>query len=193
MRLDDASVDLCTFNSPNSRYRYKRMPFGIKSAPEIFQRVMMQMLDDLEGIEVVMDDILIWGETEQQHDARLEAVLNRLKQHNVKLNREKCKLNVTEVSYIGHVLTQDDVKPDPRKVEAVTRMQKPATKKEMQRYPGMIKYLAKFIPNLSDVTAPLRKLLEKGIDWQWLPEQDVAFKTLQKLVTEAPVLQYYIV
>lgn len=104
--------------------------------------------------KVVMDDFLIWGETEQ-HDARLEAVLNRLRQHNVKLNREKCKLNVTEVSYIGHVLTQYGVKPDPRKVEAVTRMQKPATKKEMQRYLGMITYLAKFIPNLSDVTAPL--------------------------------------
>lgn len=65
------------------------MPFGIKSAPELFQRVMMQMLDDLEGIEVFMDDILIWGETEPQHDARLEAVLNRPRQHNVKLNRNQ--------------------------------------------------------------------------------------------------------
>ena len=191
MRIDDDSANLCTFNSPYGTYRYKRMTFGIKFAPEIFQRIMMQMLDDLEGIEVVMDDILIWGETEELHDARLEAVLNRLREHNVKLNREKCKLRVTEVSYIGHVLTQEGVKPDPRKVEAVTRMQKPANKKELQRYLGMITYLAKFIPNLSDVTAPLRKLLEKDTDWQWLHEQDKAFEILQKLVTEAPVLQYY--
>lgn len=191
LKLDDDSADLCTFNTPFGRYRYLRMPFGVKSAPEIFQGVMTQMLQHFEGVEVVMDDILVRGETTEQHDKRVEAVMKRLRQQNVKQNREKCHLRQSEVKYLGHVLSEGGLKIDPTKVEAVKAMYKPTNKKEMQRYLGMVTYLGKFVPSLSQTTAPLRQLIEKDREWIWQPEHDEAFEKLQRMLTEAPVLQYY--
>nr|XP_054768172.1 uncharacterized protein K02A2.6-like [Lytechinus pictus] len=191
LQLDEASSDLCTFNTPFGRYKYIRMPFGINSAPEIFQRTMSQMLEGLEGVDVVMDDILIWGTTRKEHDERLDAVFRRLQENNVRLNESKCKIAVDEVKYIGHLLTANGLKPDMMKVEAVKNMTQPANKKELQRYLGMINYLGKFLPNLSEVTAPLRKLLVKENDWQWHQEHTTAFEKLQQMATEAPILQFY--
>ena len=125
------------------------------------------------------------------HDTRLEKVLQRVQDRNIKLNPTKCRFKVNEVTYIGHKLTADGIKPDPRKIEAIQGMTEPTTKNELQRFMGMINYVAKFIPNLANVTAPLRKLLEKDILWHWRPEQDNAYRELKRLITEAPVLQYF--
>ena len=122
LRLDEESSKLCTFNTPYGRYRYTRMPFGIKSAPEIFQRTMNHILEGLDGVEVIMDDILVWGATQDEHDQRLELVLKRIESKNLKLNPSKCRFKVKEVTYIGHVLSEKGVSPDPRKVEAVRGM-----------------------------------------------------------------------
>ena len=191
LRLDEESSKLCTFNTPYGRYRYTRMPFGINSAPEIFQRTMNHILEGLDGVEVIMDDILVWGATEDEHDQRLELVLKRIESKNLKLNPSKCRFKVKEVTYIGHVLSEKGVSPDPRKVEAVRGMQIPTNKTELQRFLGTVNYLGKFIPNLATETAPLRKLLAKDVAWHWQHEQADAFDRLISLVTEAPVLQYF--
>ena len=91
IKLDQESAKLCTFNSPFGRYMFKRLPFGLSSAQDVFQRVMSQMFEDIEGVEVVVDDILIWGENEQQHDDRLIQVLERARHRDLKLNRSKCQ------------------------------------------------------------------------------------------------------
>ncbi|PIK50415.1 hypothetical protein BSL78_12654 [Apostichopus japonicus] len=111
LELDTDSSKLCTFNTPMGRYRYKRLPFGVNAAPEIFQRCMTELFDDLTGVEVIMDDILVWGSNEQEHDMRLEQVLQRCRDKKLKLNLDKCKFKVDEVPYIGHILTSDGVKP----------------------------------------------------------------------------------
>ena len=98
------------------RYRFTRLPFGIKSAPEIFQRTMSQLLDDIQGTEIVIDDILVWGRDVSEHDARLKQVLNRAQEVNLKLNLDKCQIRKAEVSYIGHCLTKEGLKPDPEKI-----------------------------------------------------------------------------
>ncbi|PIK40082.1 hypothetical protein BSL78_23064 [Apostichopus japonicus] len=115
LELDTDSSKLCTFNTPMGRYRYKRLPFGVNAAPEIFQRCMTELFDDLTGVEVIMDDILVWGSNEQEHDMRLEQVLQRCRDKKLKLNLDKCKFKVDEVPYIGHILTSDGVKPDLRR------------------------------------------------------------------------------
>lgn len=86
---------------------------------------MSQTFEDLEGVEVIVDDILIWGENEQQHDKRLEKVLQCIRERNIKLNLEKCTLKAKEVSYMGHFLTADGLKPDPEKVAAIRNMHRP--------------------------------------------------------------------
>ena len=94
-----------------------------------------------------------------------------MREKNIKLNSEKCTFNEQEVTYMGHILTAEGIKPDTKKVEAVRKTQKPTNKTELQIYLGMITYLAKFILHLSTVTAPLRLLLEKTTEWSWMEER----------------------
>ena len=108
-----------------------------------------QMFEDIEGVEVVVDDLLVWGEDEEQHDSRLLKVLERARARNLKLNKDKC-IKQHEISYVGHILTKDGLKPDPKKTEAITEMPSPQNKEELQRFLGMLTYLTKFIPNLSN-------------------------------------------
>lgn len=138
------------------------MPFGIKSASEEFQRRMNEMLGDLKGVKIIVDDILIYGigdeitEANADHDANLTALLNRLRKFNIKLNPNKINFKTNEVRYIGHVLTDKGIKADPRKTDAIMKMPQPKNIKEMKSFLGIVNYLGKFIPNLSTISEPLR-------------------------------------
>ena len=189
--LDHESAKLCTFNTPYGRYMFKRLPFGLSSSQDIFQRIMSEMFEDIEGVEVVVDDLLVWGEDEEQHDSRLLKVLERARARNLKLNKDKCHIKQHEISYVGHILTKDGLKPDPKKTEAITEMPSPQNKEELQRFLGMLTYLTKFIPNLSQVASPLRVLLEKNVKWHWDSDQEHSFKALKQLAIKAPVLKYF--
>ena len=191
IKLDRESSKLCTFNTPFGRYMFKRMPFGISSASEIFQRYISQTFEGLPGVECIMDDILVWGSNEEEHYQRLKSVLDKAKQMNLKLNKDKCQIEKTEIKYIGHILSKDGLKADPDKIKAVLDMPAPTDKKGLERFNGMIQYLAKFIPNLSEISAPIRKLCEGNVAWHWDSEQEDSFNKLKKLVTNTPVLQYY--
>ncbi len=127
--LDEASSLLCTFNTPHGQYKLKRLPFDIKSAPEVFQKHMKQLLEGLDGVEVIMDDILVWGKNMVQHDERLIQLLERLRAIGLQLNKGKCKIGLAEIPYIGHLLSEQGVKPDPSKVDAIVNMPSPQTNK----------------------------------------------------------------
>ncbi|XP_024117381.1 uncharacterized protein K02A2.6, partial [Oryzias melastigma] len=99
--LHPDSCKLTTFITPFGRYCFKRLPFGITSAPEIFQRKMLETLEGLEGVEVYMDDILVHGATMEEHDARLEKVLHRIDSAGLKLNKEKCSLRQSQLRFLG--------------------------------------------------------------------------------------------
>jgi len=189
--LDPESSKLCTFNSPFGHYMFKCLPFGLSSAQDIFQKVMTEMFEDIDGVEVVVNDILIWGTNEDEHDSRLINVLHRACLRNLKLNKAKCQFKKQEITYLGHVLTIDGLKPDPKKTQAISDMTPPMSREALQRFLGMITYLAKFIPNLSHTAAPLRALLEKEADWQWYQEHLQSFSTLKHLDSSAPVLAYF--
>ena len=123
VQLDPESAELCTFNTPFGRYKFKHLPFGLSSAPDVFQKVMSEMFESIEGVEVVVDDILVWGESEEEHDARLIQVLEKARVRNLKLNEAKCHIKQQEVSYIGHILNKQGLKPDPKKTEAINNME----------------------------------------------------------------------
>ena len=188
--LDQESAKLCTFNSPFGRYMFKRLPFGLSSAQDIFQRVMAEMFEDINGVEVVVDDILVWGTNEAEHDSRLTKVLDRARLRNLKLNKAKCQFKKQEITYLGHVLTKDGLKPDPKK-QAIKDMAPPTSREALQRFLSKLTYLAKFIPNLSQTAALLRALLEKDTEWQWHQEHLQSFSALKHLASSAPVLAYF--
>jgi hypothetical protein len=176
MKLNEESSKLCTFNTPFGRYRFTRLPFGIKSAPEDFQKKMSQVLEDIDGAEAIVDDILVWGKDIQEHDARLKKVLDRVQEVNLKLNQKKCQIRKEEIAYVGHLLTKDGLKPDPEKIRAVQAMTKPSNTKELKTFLGFIQYLATFLLNMAEVSAPLRKLLEKNTAWHWEKQQEDSFQ-----------------
>ena len=127
--------------------------YGVKSIPEIFQRVMTELMEDIEGAEVIVDNILIWGAIIQEHDERLRKVLDRVRLCNLQLSKSKCKFRKDEVEYVGHIISKHGLKPDPENVPAVKMMKQPQNKKDLQTFLGFITYLSNFLPNMSDDSA----------------------------------------
>ncbi|XP_041483070.1 uncharacterized protein K02A2.6-like [Lytechinus variegatus] len=138
-----------------------------------------------------MDDIVVWGSTQEEHDDRLRKVLDIAQKSNLKLNRDKCEFNVNQMTFIGDLISQDGVRPDPKKVAAIRNMARPTCKQDIQRFLGMINYQAKFIPNLSTRSAPLRILLDKKVEWMWENEQEKAWCELKEALMSQPVLHFY--
>lgn len=186
----DSSL-LTTMNTPLGRYRWTRLPFGIKSAPEMFQRIMDEMPDGIEYARAVMDDILVAGKDKTHHDHILRQVLERAQSYNLKFNYDKAKIRKTEVTYVGHVITSEALKPDPEKVKAVLEMPAPDSKEAVRRFLGFIQYMAKFLPMLAEVEEPLRKLTRKDVLFHWDKPQNEAFQRLKQMCCQAPVLAYY--
>ena len=197
IQLDQESSKLTTFQTPWGRYRYLRMPFGISPVPECFQRKLDQNLEGLEGIYKVADDILITGrgtskeEAVKNHDANLLKLLERCRERNLKLNREKLQLKCTETPFIGHALTPEGIKPDPGKVEAVLKMERPTDVAAVRRLVDLVNYLSKFLSKLSELCEPLRRLTHKGVEWSWSTEQEKAFVSVKQAVISAPILRYF--
>lgn len=191
VKLSRRSSYLTTFNTPFGRYRYLRMPYGISSAQEIFQRKVSQILEGIEGTLNFVDDILIFAPTEEEHDRILEKVLQKCRESNIKLNKSKCQIKKIRTKYLGHIISGEGMYPDPDKVEAIAKMQTPSDKQGVHRLLGLVNWLARFIPNMSDLTEPLRILLKKDIEFHWQPQQEKAFQNIKEAVTNQNVLKFY--
>ena len=191
VELDDESSKLLTFNTPFGRYRYRRLPFGITSAPEVFSKRLQELFIDLPGVECLVDDILVHGETDQEHDENVLRLLERCRQVNLKLNKQKVELRVNEVKYVGHVISKDGLKVDPEKVNAIVNMPAPTDVQSVRRFLGLVQYVAKFIPNMADLTAPLRELTKNDVAWHWDKPQKDSFDRLKQVLSSTPVLKFY--
>ena len=191
VKLDSKSAKLTTFNSPFGRFYFNRLPFGIVSAPEVFQRKAAEVIEGLSGVDVIMDDILIWGSTIEEHNERLRATLERIRSANLKLKKDKTRIAAGEVKYIGHVLSKTGLRPDQEKITAIINMAEPRNKKELLRFMGSVNYLGKFIPNLSTLNEPLRLLLKSDVEWHWETKQQQSFDHLKQVITQAPVLRFF--
>jgi hypothetical protein len=191
IKLDEESSYLTTFNTPFGRYRFLRLPFGLNTSQDIFQKRVDQTYEGLEGVEPIADDILIWGRTKEEYDKRQRAMLQRSREKGVKLNKDKCKFGLSEVSFFGHTLCKEGLKPDPKKLEAVKNMPRPLSKTELESFLGMINYLSRYAPKLSEVTAPLRELTKKSTTFEWNECYDKVYEETKQLLLEAPVLSFY--
>lgn len=160
--LTEDSSKYTTFITPFGRYFFNRLPFGIASAPEHFQnRMVTEVTEGLEGVVCHMDDVLVWGRSQEEHDARLHVVLGRIEKAGITLNIDKCDLSKEEVTFLGHVISTSGISPDPHKMEAVRRMEEPTNVSELRSFLGMVNQLGKFIPQLVERDKALRDLLSK--------------------------------
>ena len=152
---------------------------------------MSRVLEGLEGIVCQIDDVLIYGTDQTNHDARLKAALTRLEQVGVTLNEEKCSFSQSEIKFLGHIINEQGVSADPEKTVAIKDMKAPTNVSEMRRFLGMVNQLGKFSPNVADYTQPLRDLLRKKNDWVWGPEQKQAFQRIKQELTQPTILALY--
>ena len=189
--LDMETAKLTTFITPFGRYFMKRLPFGISSAPEIFMRIMQEILEGLEGVICYFDDTLCHTKTVEEHDALLEKVHKRLQEAGLKLNDEKCEYKKPEIKFLGHIINSEGCRPDDSKIEAIKNLPEPKDVAELRRYLGMVNFLGRYLPHLSTVLKPINDLLCKETAWTWGPKHSAAFKKVQELLTTAPVLAYY--
>lgn len=191
IKLTDSSSDLCTFNSPFGCYKFVRCPFGISVAPEVFQKYSETAFGDIPGVIVYCDDLLICADTQQEHDAILDKVFSRAREHNVRFNKDKFQYKLKQVKYFGHIFSEQGMKIDPDRVSAIVNMKSPNNKKELQIFLGMVNYLRKFIPHLANIAAPLQLLLKKDVEWLWTEIHEDVYTNIKNKISTAPVLQNF--
>ncbi|XP_016139457.1 uncharacterized protein K02A2.6-like [Sinocyclocheilus grahami] len=189
--LDDASKRLTTFITLFKRYCFRRLPFGITSTPEIFQKRMSELLRNVEGVCCYMDDILVYGRTREEHDHRLDEVLNTIHASGLKLKKEKCIFGQKELGFVGHRLSKEGIRPDPEKVRAIRDLSKPQNLTELKLMLGMINYLCRYLPHSTTVLQPLNELLRDDRVWRWYKSQEEAFTKVKEMLVAAPALPYY--
>lgn len=190
--MSKESRSLTAFSTPMGHYEWTRMPMGLKSSSHTFQRLMNAVLTGLNGNEafVYLDDIVIYGYSLENHAKRLKRVLQRLREHNLKLQPEKCKFFCKEVIYLGHKITEKGIFPDPDKFEAIKNFPYPQKPKDIKSFLGMVGYYRKFVPNFAELAKPLTSLLKKEVKFAWSQECEVAFQTLKEKLISEPILQY---
>ena len=191
VKLTDKSSDLCTFITPFGKYRYKRLPFGLSTAPEVFQRMNVNIFCDIEGVESYFDDLIISAETEAEHDVILDKVIDRARKNGVRFNVKKLQYKVNSVKYIGLIFNENGVSPDPDQVESLLEMRAPENKAELVKLLGMFNYLSKFIQNAAELMSPLRDLTKSKVPWNWTPDHDKCLDNLKKELCKVPTLKLF--
>ena len=145
---------------------------------------MSNILSGLKGTLCLIDDVLIFGKTQEEHDRRLAEALTRIQSAGVTLNKDKCVFNTSMLTFHGHVLDKDGISTDPEKTSAISQMDQPNNVSELQRFMGMLNQLGKFSPNHASITQPLRQLLSTKCTWTWGPAQEESFKTAKAELTK---------
>ena len=189
--LDEESREYVVINTHRGPFRYNRLPFGVSSAPGIFQRVMESVLKGIPRVVVYLDDILITAPTEEEHVATLAVVLARLKEAGLRLKRDKCVFLAPSVTYLGHVIDSQGLHPIQEKVQAIREAPPPNNVAELKSYLGLLTYYSKFLRNLSTMLAPLYKLLKHSEPWRWAKEQSQAFDKSKALILSSQVLVHF--
>ena len=191
MKLKEDSRDYVTINTHRGLYRYTRLPFGVASAPSIFQKVMDTMLQGLPKTICYLDDILVSGATKDEHLQNLEKVLQRLEQHNIRAKKTKCAFLCSAVEYLGHWIDADGLHTLSSKVKAIQDAPQPQNVQELRSFLGLLHYYGKFLPNLATLLHPLNALLKTQSKWSWSTKCSDAFKAAKELLVTAPVLAHY--
>ena len=191
MRLEEGSRDYVTINTHRGLYQYTRLPFGVASAPALFQKVMDTVLQGLDKVICYLDDILITGSSEEEHLQNVEKVLQRLQQYGIRAKRSKCAFHCQAVEYLGHCIDATGLHTTTSKVQAIAEAPQPRNAQELRSFLGLLHYYGKFLPNLSTLLHPLNALLRADSKWVWSEECTKSFESAKELLSKAPVLAHY--
>jgi Reverse transcriptase (RNA-dependent DNA polymerase). len=187
--LSAESKPVTAFTVPGrGLFQFKVMPFGLHSAPATFQRLLDRIISpELEPHAFAyLDDIIVLGETFEDHLENLKEVFRRLRMANLKLNPDKCQFCRKSLKYLGHMVTAEGIRTDPEKVEAIQKFPTPKNVREVRRFLGTASWYRRFVPSFSEVVAPLTRLLKKNYRWKWTAEQEKAFHSFKEMSYRSP-------
>jgi transposase InsO family protein len=182
--LVDTDRPKTAFAALGELWQFKRCPFGLKNAVNYCMRVMKKVLYGLDGVLIYLDDLLIIGKTREEHDNRLKAVLERIRKHGLSLNSSKCKFSQTEVSYLGHFISNGQIRPDPTRTQPIRECHQPSSLPELERFIGMANYFRSYVPNFAEMTRPLYSMKRTG-KLEWNEEAVKAFTQVKASISEA--------
>nr|AAT73686.1 putative polyprotein [Oryza sativa Japonica Group] len=190
LRIREEDIPKTAFTTRYGLYEFTVMSFGLTNAPAFFMNLMnkvfMEYLDKF--VVVFIDDILIYSQTEEDHQHHLRLVLGKLREHQLYAKLSKCEFWLSEVKFLGHVISAKGVAVDPETVTAVTEWKQPKTVTQIRSFLGLAGYYRRFIENFSKIARPMTQLLKKEEKFVWSPQCEKAFQTLKEKLVSSPVL-----
>lgn len=181
------------FRTKFGLFEYLVMPFGLTNAPAAFQRMINSVLREHLDVFVVcyLDDILIFSKNEEEHTEHVHKVLQLLQDAKLLVEPEKSHFHQKEVEFLGHIISHNEIRMDPKKIAAVRDWKRPTNLKEVQAFLGFANYYRKFLRNFGKTAASLTELTKKGVDFRWTPERQQAFDKIKNLILSEPVLAMF--
>lgn len=191
--MSENAKEKTAFKTEDGLFEFERMPFGLTNAPASFQKLMNSLFTGLRGVhvQIYLDDVCIATTTWEEHLTLLKEVLSIVIKANLKLQSSKCVFGANEITFLGHKVSAAGIKKDPEKVQAITKMPRPADEKGVRRVIGMFSYYRKFIPNFATIAEPLTRLLRKNENFVWNDDQEYAWKSLIEAMEKTIVLAHY--
>lgn len=192
VEMNAADVPKTAFNVEHGHFEFLRMPMGLKNSPSTFQRVMDNVLRELQNTIclVYLDDIIVFSTSLQEHIINLEKVFKKLRESNFKIQMDKSEFLKLETAYLGHVISKDGIKPNPDKISAIQKYPLPKTPTEIKRFLGLLGYYRKFIPDFAKITKPMTQCLKKGTKITLDQNYTECFEKCKTLLMNDPILQY---
>ena len=189
--LDEKSKDVTTINTPFGRYRFNRLPYGIKVSPAVFQREMESLVGEHPNIIVFQDDILIGAEQQQELMKLRDEILSRLKKADVVFNESKSIMEAREVSFLGHVLNEHGIKPDDALIDKIKGIKIPSNRKELERFLGLTQFYGRLIPNFASMCKPLSDLRSLDTKFEISETAARAFEQIKTALASKPCVKPY--
>ncbi|CAH8589626.1 unnamed protein product [Dicrocoelium dendriticum] len=191
LEVEPESRKLLTINTHRGLYQYNRLPFGVKTAPAIFQQVMDAMLTGVTGAAAYLDGIIIMGSTQDELFQRLDDVLQRIKDYGFRLRADKCKFFLKSIKFLGFVINENGRRPDPENIEVIDRLPAPSDVTTLPSFLGMVSHYSKFLPCMHRLRHPLNHLLMKDVEWKWSAQCQQSFEKLKSLLKSDLLLTHY--
>lgn len=192
VRIADRDEWKTAFSTRHGQFEYKVMPLGLCNAPAVFQRMMNTIFYDLldRGVIIYLDDILIYGETEEEVTQLTLEVLKRLREHKLFVKPGKCQVLVRKVEFLGIIVAEGMIEMDPGKLDAIKEWPAPTKVKEVQSFLGFCNFYRRFIPGYSKIARPLHELTRKEQKWEWLQKHHLAFQGVKDEFKVGKVLMH---
>ncbi|KAL4347811.1 hypothetical protein GQ457_17G010440 [Hibiscus cannabinus] len=190
LKARELDVLKTAFRTRYGHYKFLVMPFGLTNAPVAFMDLMNMVFHEYldQFMVVFIDDILVYSRTKEDHDKHLRLVLQTLLENQLYAKLSKCEFWIREVVFVGHVVSSEGIRVDPKKVEAIVNWNQPTSVTEIRSFLGLTGYYRRFVSGFSKVAAPLTKLLQKGVKYEWSDARQQAFEKLKEALINAPVL-----